>query len=210
MTPWRPIALVGLSATGKSTVGPLLAGLLDVPYRDTDELVIEAMGCTVPEAFDTKGEAWFRSCEAEILEGLILRPVHVAPVISVAAGAVQNERNRQLLRQLCDTFWLLTPLAILPDRLSISEERPLLRDDPLAKLSEQAQRRYPMYDQASRHHVWATTEPAEVAQTIVELLNIGGPSCCGVHGERFHQCSIVPPSALRRARANYDVTGVHA
>lgn len=193
--PFRPIALVGLSGVGKSTVGPELARLLDVPFHDTDDLVIEAMGMTVPEAFDTQGEAFFRAYEAEILEGLILRPGHRCPVISVAAGAVANDSNRGRLRALVSTFWLLTPLEILPARLAQSEERPLLRTDPLGALRRQAEARYPLYDRASQHHVWATPEPAEVAQTIVELLDIGGPSCCGVTGQRAHPCSVVPRGA---------------
>jgi shikimate kinase len=180
---------VGLPGSGKSTVAPLLADLLGVRSFDTDALTVEAMGCSIDEAFDLKGEAWFRSHEHEVVTSLILR--ERSGVIAVAGGAVGNESTRTALAAYCDTVWLLTPVAVLAARLAgTTEVRPLLRNDTRATLERLQAQRGAWYDQVSHHHVWADDEPEGVALTIGEAIALGGPSCCGSTGERWHPCSI--------------------
>jgi shikimate kinase len=76
----RHLILVGLPGSGKSTVGPLVAGELGAGFVDLDE-VIEAMaGMPVTGIFATRGEAAFRELEREAMDAVLTRdPCVVAP-----------------------------------------------------------------------------------------------------------------------------------
>ena len=63
-----PLAvLIGPPGTGKSAVGPLLAGRLGVEFRDTDEDVAAAAGQPVSDIFIEQGEQAFRQLERCLL-----------------------------------------------------------------------------------------------------------------------------------------------
>ena len=54
------IILTGFMATGKTTVGKLLAAQLNYEFVDTDELIEARSGMKISEIFRTKGEKAFR------------------------------------------------------------------------------------------------------------------------------------------------------
>ncbi len=96
----RPnIILTGFMATGKTTVGKLLAEQLDYEYVDTDELIVERSGQTVAEIFREKGEAAFREMEATVSrelgdkEGLVISTGgHL--MLDAANAAALSKRGR--------------------------------------------------------------------------------------------------------------------
>jgi len=55
-------------ATGKTTVGRLVAERLQRTFLDLDQLVEETAGMKIPELFRTRGEPAFRKAEAAALE----------------------------------------------------------------------------------------------------------------------------------------------
>ena len=63
------VVLTGFMATGKSTVGRLLAVRSDASYIDTDEMIVGRHG-SIEEIFATKGEAAFREMERNIASEL--------------------------------------------------------------------------------------------------------------------------------------------
>src|SRR5215471_14040791 len=60
-----PIFIVGFMATGKTTVGRILARRLGWTMVDLDDEIVRAAGMSVPEIFATRGEAAFRDEEAQ-------------------------------------------------------------------------------------------------------------------------------------------------
>ena len=60
----KNIIFTGFMGTGKTTVGKMLAQKLDREFIDTDQLIEERQGLTIPEIFDQLGEAAFRKMEA--------------------------------------------------------------------------------------------------------------------------------------------------
>jgi len=66
-----PIFLIGFMATGKSTVGRLVAERLGRRFVDLDERVAERAGMSVPEIFKTQGERAFRDREAATLAEVV-------------------------------------------------------------------------------------------------------------------------------------------
>ncbi|HLX39173.1 MAG TPA: shikimate kinase, partial [Ktedonobacteraceae bacterium] len=63
----RTIFLVGLSGSGKSSIGRLLAERLDIAFYDTDVLVEEQCGMSIAAIFAQHGETYFRDCESRVL-----------------------------------------------------------------------------------------------------------------------------------------------
>ena len=64
------LILCGIKHCGKSTLGRGLAVQLGIPFRDTDELLEQALGMTVRAFFREAGEEAFRLRETEVLKSL--------------------------------------------------------------------------------------------------------------------------------------------
>ena len=66
----KNIIFTGFMGTGKTTVGKLVAEKLGRQFIDTDELIEERQGMSIPEIFKHLGEAAFRTMEADIAQEL--------------------------------------------------------------------------------------------------------------------------------------------
>lgn len=102
------LILIGLPASGKTTVGRQLARRLDMPFFDCDEAIEAAAGCSVSDIFARHGEAYFRELEHRTLETLCRKE---GRVIATGGGAVLREDNRLLLQRSGTVFWLDRPLS---------------------------------------------------------------------------------------------------
>ncbi len=67
----RLIVLVGMMASGKTSVGRLLAQRLGLPFLDADHEIETAAHMTVPEIFARHGEPYFRSGEKRVIARLL-------------------------------------------------------------------------------------------------------------------------------------------
>jgi len=145
--PSRPRAvLVGLPGVGKSTVGARLAGLLMVPFADSDQLVSQAAGRSITEIFDTDGEAAFRKLEtAVVLDAL----TGFTGVLALGGGTVTTVEVRRALAESGLPVVLLTAAeSELLYRLRCSPNpRPLLAGDPAGRLAALAAERAELYQQ---------------------------------------------------------------
>lgn len=129
--------------SGKSTVGRALARRVGRPHVDTDDMVVETTGRSIPEIFDAEGEARFRQYEAEALD----RALDAGAVVSTGGGIVTDDRNRARLRD-GDVFvvWLDGSIDALVGRVGTGRGRPLLEGtDIRATLREKLTERGPGY-----------------------------------------------------------------
>ena len=62
------IYLYGPPGSGKSSVGKILAGNLNLPFFDLDQKIEELSKLSIPEIFSASGEAAFREIERNTLE----------------------------------------------------------------------------------------------------------------------------------------------
>lgn len=139
----RPIVLSGFMATGKSTVGRLLAQKLGLPFLDTDDVLAREAGRSVPELFVSEGEARFRDREAALVLPLLERGT--PQVLSFGGGTVTIERVRKaaLERALVVTL-AATPetigkrLSTLADRPNLAAASPIDRTRDLLALRREA------------------------------------------------------------------------
>ena len=120
----RTIALVGMMGVGKSSIGRRLALALDMPFRDADEEIELAAGCSVSEIFAERGEAEFRAGERRVIGRLLDEPPHV---LATGGGAFMSEETRMLIAQKAISVWLKADIDVLIRRVGKRETRPLLR-----------------------------------------------------------------------------------
>ncbi|MFL5415368.1 MAG: chorismate synthase [Myxococcales bacterium] len=134
------VYICGLPGAGKSTVGPVLAGLLGIPFVDLDVRIEKAAGRAIPEIFDSEGEEGFR-----VRETAQVREVSRGQrsVIALGGGAVTSRAVRYHVRRSGHLVWLRAPVDLCASRAATG--RPLLAGDPTGKLAALASAREPLY-----------------------------------------------------------------
>lgn len=166
----RSIFLIGFMASGKSTVGRLLAELIDRPFVDLDELVEAGAGMTVQEIFDTRGEDHFRRLEAAALAEVIAGP---PVVVATGGGAPCFADGLGAMRHGGFAVELSASLPTVLARVDDPHSRPLLLR-PAAEIAALYAARQPVYRQA---HAVVTTDgrpPLEIARRIAALIDTAG------------------------------------
>lgn len=160
------VVLVGAPGSGKSTVGALLAALLNHPLVDVDALIERRTGREIADIFANEGEATFRAME----EAATLEVLQRAGVVSLGGGAVMSERIRTALKGH-RVVWLQVSAANAANRVGLNVARPLLLGNVRGRLNALLKERLPMYEAVATWPV-ATDERAadEVAAEIVALL----------------------------------------
>ena len=155
------VFLVGMPGSGKSTVGPELAGRLGVPFVELDDEIQRAAGASVREIFEREGEARFRELEAAALaEAARLDP----SVVSCGGGVVLEPANRITLRASGEVVFLSVPLEVLRERIVPGADRPLIRAE--GDLERLFRDREPLYREFAQHVVDASGPAADVAAAI--------------------------------------------
>jgi chorismate synthase len=142
------VYLCGLPGSGKSTVGPLVATLLGLPFVDLDVRVEKSAGRSVPEIFSAEGEDGFRAREAAQVREVSRGP---RSVIALGGGAVTSRAVRHHVRRSGHLVWLRAPVDLCAGRAAGG--RPLLAGDPAGKLATLAKTRDPLYARISDAHL---------------------------------------------------------
>jgi shikimate kinase len=153
-------------ASGKTTVGRLLARRLGWDFFDTDEEIEAAEKAAIAEIFDTRGEAEFRRIETGIIRqhvGWIERGG--AAVLALGGGAFAAQANRALLENNGVTVWLDCPFEVVERRVALASHRPLARDPRQFKSLYHARRE--AYALADVRVPIESDDPAAVVETIL-------------------------------------------
>lgn len=157
----KNLVLVGMPGCGKSSVGRALAERLGRPFADCDTGIEERCGRSIPEIFDSEGEAGFRRREQELLRELSKRS---GLVIACGGGALTQSGNLELLRQNAIILWLRRDLKKLP-----TEGRPLSQSRPIEELYRE---RETQYREAAELVVDNDGSLEETLQKILEALEV--------------------------------------
>ena len=110
----KNVYLLGMRASGKTTVGRALAEALGCAFLDTDAMVVEAAGMTVEAIVAQGGWEEFRRLESEALAQAAKLP---GKVVSTGGGIVLSDANRDLLGRTGVCFYLGADAALLTERL---------------------------------------------------------------------------------------------
>ena len=154
----KNIVLVGMPGCGKSTVGKALAKRLSRPFFDADQEIVKRAGKSIPEIFQTEGEAGFRKIETEVLFDLCRQS---GAVIATGGGAVTVPQNHDILRQNSLVVFLNRDIAVLP-----TNGRPLSEQNDLHEMFRQ---RLPLYRAVCDYEVDGNSEIQTVTDRVAEV-----------------------------------------
>ena len=157
------IILVGMPGSGKSTVGKALAEALGRPFVDTDTLIAEEAGRSIPEIFSADGEEVFRAMETEAVKKAGMMS---GAVIATGGGVVTRERNYRPLSQNGRIVFLHRDLDILP-----VDGRPISQNTSKADLYA---KRLPLYNAFADVTV---ENNGSVTETVGRILSALGYDC---------------------------------
>ncbi|GFN23287.1 shikimate kinase [Thermanaeromonas sp. C210] len=168
------IVLIGFMASGKTTVGRLLAGKLGWNFFDTDTEVEKKASCSIAELFAREGEAYFRELEKEVIARLM---EGTRAVVSTGGGAVLAPENVERLRRGNKVIWLKVDEATVWRRVAGSAGRPLVRGRSREEVAALLKKREPYYSFADLKIDTAAKGPEEIVEEIMEGLK-GWPAGC--------------------------------
>jgi len=163
----KNIYLAGFMASGKTSVGRLLAQKLGLPFLDTDEKIESDLNLPITKIFKKHGEVFFRKQERLLLQKLRLSE---PCVMSLGGGVILDPVNREILKK-GDWIFLDPPFALLQKRLHGSQKRPLAQK----KQNESAalyRSRWPFYNLAPYHLYCGSDSLDYIVNRIIRVLKI--------------------------------------
>ena len=152
------IILVGMPASGKTTICKLLAEKLkDYIFFDIDSVIEKTQGMKVSDIFDKFSEDYFRKLEYDTIKMVCTGK---NKIISTGGGSFENPDNRATLLKFGKVFYLKSDLDILYYRISEDSTRPLLqKENPRQVLSDLIKKREENYKKA--HYTIDTSAMSE-------------------------------------------------
>ena len=155
----KNIVLIGMPASGKTTIGNLLSAELKMPFFDSDKLIVEKSGREISDIFAKDGEPAFRKIESEAIAELSGK---TGAIIATGGGAVLDSENMRLLSKNGKIYFLDRP----PEKLVPTADR------PTASTAEAIMKRYeerlPLYRKYADRIIDADCSIDEVLSKIME------------------------------------------
>ena len=165
----RNVFLIGMMASGKSTVGRHLAKALKLDFVDSDRVIEKRAGADIPWIFDIEGEEKFRDREEAVIEEFTQRR---GVVLATGGGAVLREVNRRRLSERGTVVYLNAPFESLVARARTNTRRPLLTGaDARERLAELMGQRGDLYTRMADIEIRTDDRsPRVIAERIVAAL----------------------------------------
>jgi len=150
---------VGMPGCGKSTIAKLLSQKTGRALIDTDDLIVEYEGRSIPEIFATDGEEYFRGVEHRAAAEAGKQS---GKIIATGGGIVTREDNYDSLCQNATVVFIKRDVS----RLSRGG-RPLSQNGDLEQMY---QKRLPMYRQFCEVEVSNDTTPENCVRRILDAI----------------------------------------
>ncbi len=168
----KTIFLVGARASGKTTMGRLLAEKLHYSFIDTDVYLYETTKQTVAEIVEKEGWEGFRKQESQVLKD-VTQPCRV---IATGGGMILADQNRLHMQKRGIVFFLSAPANILAERLMKDPniaQRPSLTGLSIADEMEKVlEDRHHLYMDCASHVINVDCPEMQILGQFLEVLNI--------------------------------------
>jgi shikimate kinase len=166
------VFLTGFMASGKSTIGPILANTLGWNFIDLDQLIEEYVGKKIKLIFDENGEEFFRNIERKkLLEILNLNKY----IIALGGGTIADPINLEMIKTSGFLIYLESSPEEAYKRLRFKRDRPVLlfegeqepnKTEFLLRINELLKKRKKYYDQAN---IKINTDNSRIGKTVDRL-----------------------------------------
>ena len=165
--------LIGYRGSGKSTVAPLIAGLINGDWVDVDDLVELSAEKPISQIFAEDGEAEFRQLEHDAIKSVAGPTNDQSPlVVSLGGGAITFQNNREIIAAGGKTVYLRGSVDTLWQRINADpvsgDQRPNLTDKGgRAEVQQMLDARSEIYESNSDFQIDIDSlAPAEIAAAI--------------------------------------------
>lgn len=152
---------------GKTTVGRVLADMLELGYEDMDAYIEKKAGMSIPQIFAEKGEDAFRRMETEAVAEL----GKVGGVISCGGGAMLKDINAEAAAKFGTVVYIDVPYDVCYDRISGDTNRPIVMANTKESLEEIYNDRVPLYLAHSQVKADGSRSPEDIAADIKAKVN---------------------------------------
>lgn len=170
------IVLLGYMASGKSTIGEILAEKMKISFIDLDAYIEEKEKMSVSDVFKEKGEIYFRKQEHVYLKELLDKKEDF--VLSLGGGTPCYAGNMNVLLSYDDvtSIYLKTSIQTIKERLvNEKSQRPLvarLNEDELAEfIAKHLFERSYYYNQATHKLVVDNKDVNETVENLQAILS---------------------------------------
>ena len=162
------IYMVGFMASGKSTIGRLLAERIGWHFFDLDEEIEAARKMRIARIFDAYGEAEFRRIEHAAMRAKVNAIERGRPtVMALGGGTFVQPENYALLENNGITILLDCPFEVVKRRVGEASHRPLARDPESLALLYEARREG--YARADYRIAIESDDPAIALEALLAL-----------------------------------------
>lgn len=155
------IVLIGMPASGKSTIGRILEKKLSRKTFDSDKIIERNEKRSIPEIFRHSGEAVFRDIEAEVITKLSLE---VGAIISTGGGSILRQESVDNLKKNGRLYFIDRPLS----QLIPTSSRPLA--STAEDIEKRFNERYGIYSSAADVRIDADGSAPMAADKIIKDL----------------------------------------
>lgn len=163
-----PIILIGPPGAGKTSVGKALAKKLALNFLDSDKVVEEKSGKSIPEIFITDGEPAFREMERAAVIDLI---ENQDGVIALGGGSVMDLEVSKRLLPMANVVFLDVSISNAAPRVGFNRDRPLLLGNPRQQWIALMEKRRSTYEALAKARVSTDNKkPVEVVEEILKEL----------------------------------------
>ena len=164
------LALIGMPAVGKSTVGVLLAKKMGFAFQDTDILIQTKERMTLAQIIEAEGLESFLDIEA----GHLLSLACSHQVIATGGSVIYREKAMTHLSDIATIVYLAVDLPTLMTRLSDLVARGVAID-PGRGVDDLYKERTPLYDKFCDIRIdCGQMTAAQVVTAVTEAMDIVG------------------------------------
>ncbi len=162
---------MGPPGSGKSSIGKALGRELGTNFVDTDSLIVEEQGQSIPEIFATVGEPGFRAIERTIVLNALRSDIGV---IALGGGSIlDKDVQTELSKGAVPVVYLRVGVSNALMRIGTKGDRPLLSNDPKSQWIKLVKDREPIYRELATIEIETDNKKAhEVARELIALLEM--------------------------------------
>ncbi|HEY5585118.1 MAG TPA: shikimate kinase [Ruminiclostridium sp.] len=159
------IILIGMPGSGKTTIGKLLASMLDYKFIDSDQLIFEKTGKTPRQVVEENGREFFLSIQDEV----IIEIKQNDCVLATGGGLVHSDLAMKYLKSIGIVIYLNTEYDVIEERMDAS--RKLVRAN--GTLLDLYNERSPLYNRyADTVLDCDSNDPQLLCNKILKVINI--------------------------------------
>ncbi len=157
-----------MMGSGKSTIGKRLAKRLNLQFYDSDKVLEETEGITVPEIQEFMGQKYLEQKEVEIIKEIL---GYGTVVLSIGADVFMNSEIRNTIKNSCISIWLDIDVDVIYQRAMKKENKPeiLLKGNPRENIEKILKEREPFFQQTDIR-IQSTLESHHMVDTIIKRL----------------------------------------